>query len=143
MFKYIKFPTIAICFCVLFSCNTANNKPLVIGFSSDSLQIVVKDINEAGLFQIRSHIDTDSAYQKLVTVLQTPADDDSTSMEIEWKGKLSLKGDELLFTPNSPFVKGKTYLVETILNSQFASGEDIIKDNVGTQIKPQQQTLKR
>lgn len=143
MFKYIKFPTITICFCVLFSCNTANNKPLVISFSSDSLQIVVKDINEAGLFQIRSHIDTDSAYQKLVTVLQTPADDDSTSMEIEWKGKLSLKGDELLFTPNSPFVKGKTYLVETILNSQFASGEDMIKDNVGTQIKPQQQTLKR
>ena len=127
----------------LFSCNTTNNKPLIIAFSPDSTQIVVKDINEAGLFQLKTNLNTDSAYQKLVTVLQTPADDDSTGMEIEWKGKLSLKGNELLFTPNLPFVKGKTYLVETMLNTQFASGEDILKDQVGTQIKPQQQTLKR
>lgn len=143
MFKYIKFPASVICFCFLFSCNTTNEKPLVIVFSSDSSQIVVKDINQVGLFQLKSHIDTDSAYQKLVTVLQTPADDDSTSMEVEWQGNLSLKGDELLFTPNLPFLKGKTYLVETILNTQFASGEDIIKDKIGTQVKPQQQTLKR
>ena len=102
MFKYIKFPASVICFYFLFSCNTTNEKPLVIVFSSDSSQIVVKDINQVGLFQLKSHIDTDSAYQKLVTVLQTPADDDSTSMEVEWKGKLSLKGDELLFTPNLP-----------------------------------------
>ena len=143
MFKYIKFPISAVCFCLLFSCTTASNKPLLIGFSADSSQIVVKEINEAGLFQLKSHINTDSAYQKLVTVLQTPADDDSTSMEVEWPGKLSIKEDHLVFTPNSPFIKGKTYLVETILNTQFASGEDIIKDRVGTQIKPQQQTLKR
>lgn len=143
MFKYIKFPASVICFCFLFSCNTTNEKPLVIVFSSDSSKIVVKGINQVGLFQLKTHINTDNAYQKLVTVLQTPADDDSTSMEVEWEGKLSLKGDELLFTPNLPFVKGKSYLVETILNTQFASGEDIIKDKIGTQIKPQQQTLKR
>lgn len=143
MFKYIKFPISIICFWLLFSCNTVNNKPVVIVFSSDSSQIVVKDINEAGLFQLKSHIDTDSAYQKLVTVLQTPADDDSTGMEVEWTGKLSLKGKEVLFTPSLPFLRGKTYLVETILNTQFASGEDIIKDRVGTKIRAQQQALKR
>lgn len=143
MFKYIKFPIITICFCLLFSCNTENNKPLVISFSSDSSQIVVKDIHEVELFQIRSHIDTDSAYQKLVTVLQTPAEDDSTSMETEWPGKLTIAKDHLLFTPNVPFVKGKTYLVETILNTEFASGEDIVKGRMNVQIKPQQQILKR
>ena len=143
MFKYIKFPVSAICFLFLSSCNQTNSKPLVIAFSSDSSQIVIKDINEAALFQLKTNINTDSSYQHLVTVLQTLYDDDSTGMEVEWQGKLSLKSNELLFTPNFPFVRGKTYLVETILNSQFASGEDIIKDKIGTQIKPQQQTLKR
>lgn len=143
MFKCIKFPIGAICFLFLLSCSQTNSKPLLIAFSSDSSQIVIKDINEAGLFQLKTNINTDSSYQHLVTVLQTPDDDDSTSMEVEWQGKLSLKSNELLFTPNFPFVKGKTYVVETILNSQFASGADVIKAEVGTRIKPQQQILKR
>ena len=143
MFKYIKFPIITICFCLLFSCNTTNNKSLVIGFSSDSSQIVVKDIHEVELYKIRSDIDTGSAYQSLETVLHTAADDDSTSMETEWPGKLTIVEDHLLFTPNLPFVRGKTYLVETILNTQFASGEDIVKGSMNAQIKPRQQVLKR
>lgn len=143
MFKYIKFLLFTISFCFLFSCDQTKSKPLVISFSLDHSKIVVKNINEAALFQIKSNIAKDSSYQQLVNVYQTPADDDSTSMEIEWKGTLSLKDDELLFNPVLPFIKGKTYLVETILNSQFASGKDIIKGKVGTQIKPQQQILKR
>lgn len=143
MFKYIRFILVAISFWFLISCNETKNMPLVITFSSDSSQIVLKGINEAGLFQLKNNINTDSSYQQLVTVLQTPVEDDSTSMEIEWQGKLSLKSNELLFTPVQPFIKGKTYLVETIINSQFASGEDIIKDKIGARIKPQQQTLKR
>ena len=143
MFKCIKFPIGVFCFLFLLSFSQTNTKPLLIAFSSDSSQIVIKDINEAGLFQLKTNINKDSSYQNLVTVLQTPNDDDSISMEIEWQGKLSLKSNELLFTPNQSFVKGKTYLVETIINSQFASGKDIIKGKVGTQIKPQQQILKR
>ncbi len=143
MFKYIKFLVVGISIWLIFSCNEKTQKPLIITFSADSSQIVVKDINEAGLFQLKNKLNTDLAYQKLVTVLQTPADDDSTSMEMEWEGELSLKGDELIYTPKISFVKGNTYLIETILNAQFASGEDVIKDRVGIQIRPQQQILKR
>ena len=143
MFKYIKFLLVSILFFALFSCNVKNSKPLLITFSKDSTQIVLKDISEAGLFQLKSHLDSDSAYQNLVVVLETPADNDSTSMEMELKGKLSLNENQLVFTPELPFVKGKTYLVETIINAQFASGEDIIKDKVGNHIKPQQKTLLR
>ena len=143
MFKYIKFLLVSILFFTLFSCNVKNSKPLLITFSKDSTQIVLKDISEAGLFQLKSHLDSDSAYQNLVVVLETPGDNDSTSMEMELKGKLSLNENQLVFTPELPFVKGKTYLVETIINAQFASGEDIIKDKVGKHIKPQQKTLLR
>ena len=143
MFKYIKFLLVSILFFALFSCNVKNSKPLLITFSKDSTQIVLKDISEAGLFQLKSHLDSDSAYQNLVVVLETPGDNDSTSMEMELKGKLSLNENQLVFTPEISFKKGKTNLVETIINAQFASGEDIIKDKVGNHIKPQQKTLLR
>ena len=143
MFKYIKFLLVSILFFALFSCNVKNSKPLLITFSKDSTQIVLKDISEAGLFQLKSHLDSDSAYQNLVVILETPEDNDSTSMEMELKGKLSLNENQLVFTPEISFKKGKTNLVETIINAQFASGEDIIKDKVGNHIKPQQKTLLR
>lgn len=82
-------------------------------------------------------------YQKLVSVLQTPAEDDSVGMEMDWPGALSVAGDSLVFIPNKPFVKGKNYLVETIINSKFASGADILKSDVGRSLKPQQKTLIR
>ena len=143
MLKYIKFFLLAPSFWILCSCNTTKSKPLIINFSTDSTKITVKNIDESALFQLKSNLYTDSSYQELVAVLQTPTDDDSTSMEIEWPGKLSLNENELVFTPVLPFIKGKTYVVETILNTQFASGEDIIKDKVGNQIRPHHQILKR
>jgi len=142
MFKYIKILAIVIC-AALTACNATNSKPLSIRFSSDSNRIIISNINEAGLYQLKTNINIDSNYQKLVSVLQTPAEDDSTSMEVEWPGKLSVAGDSLIFTPNLPFEKKKEYLVETILNAQFASGKDIIKSKVGFKVKAQQQLLKR
>lgn len=127
---------------LLLGCN-AEPKPLAIGFSADSTAIVVSGIEEKGLLQLKNNLATDTAYQQLVSVLQTPAEDDSTSMETEWPGKLSIKGDSLWFVPASPFVKGKNYLVETMLNTQFASGGDIVRSKVGHAVKPQQQILVR
>ncbi|MBB2146434.1 hypothetical protein GM921_13110 [Pedobacter sp. LMG 31464] len=141
MFKYLKVSIWLLCL-FLFGCTT-NNKPLLIHFSKDSSAIVITNIEPAGLFQLKNNINTDTTYQNLVSVLQTPTDDDSTSMEVEWPGKLSIIGDSLLFTPANPFVKGKSYLIETMLNVQFAKGEEIVKSNVGHAVKAQQQMLKR
>jgi flagellar capping protein FliD len=142
MFKYIKILSFVVCV-ALAACNSTNSKPLSIRFSSDSSKIIISAINEAGLYQLKANINTDSNYQKLVSVLQTPAEDDSTSMEVEWPGNLSVAGDSLIFTPTLPFEKKKEYLVETILNAQFASGKDIIKSKVGFKVKAQQQILQR
>lgn len=141
MFKYIKLILLFTAF--LMGCNTTNNKPVLIQFSADSNTVVISNINEASLFHLKGKIQTDSSYQNLVTVLQTPADDDSTSMEMEWPGKLSIANQQLIFTPQSPFAKGKTYMVETMISAEFASGRDIIESKVGYKVKPQQQLLKR
>ena len=82
-------------------------------------------------------------YQKLVSVLETPADDDSVSMEREWPGKLSMKEDNVVFMPDTPFLKGKTYLIETQLNMSFGDIEQMIKSKSRTTMRFQQQLLKR
>lgn len=126
-----------------FGCTKSNNEPISIRFSTDSSKILIANIEPAGLYQIKNNIKIDTMYKKLVSVLQTPADDDSTSMEIEWPGVLSIDGDSLVFIPTQPFIKGKNYLVETIINSKFATGEEILKSDVGHTLKLQQKMLKR
>lgn len=129
---------------LLVACKGTNSKPLSIEFTSDSSKIKITSINEASLFQLKSNLKTDTIYQKIVSVLQTPIDNnDSTSMEVEWPGRLSMIDDSLFFTPETPFVKGKVYLVETMLNVKFATSEEIVKSNVGHTLKAQQKVLIR
>jgi hypothetical protein len=132
-----------ICCCLLFSCKYTDNKALQIKFSADSSSILISNIESAALLQLKNNIKTDTMYQKLVSVLITPADDDSVTMEREWPGKLLMKDDKVVFTPDSPFLRGKTYLVETQLNMSFGDIEQVIKGQMNTGMKFQQQVLKR
>jgi hypothetical protein len=143
MFNKVKFFATVNLLWLLIACGSTNSEPLSIQFSSDSSKIVIKNINDAGLYQLKTNLATDSAYQKVVSVLQTPSDDDSLSMEIAYPGDLTIIGDSLIYTPKNEFVKGKVYLVETMINTQFAKSEEIIKSQVGRQIKAQQKILKR
>lgn len=127
----------------LFSCSTTGDDRLTIEFSADSSKILLKNISSGGLLQLKKNLAVDSSYQKLVAVLQTPADDDSTSMELEWPGHLSLEQDQLIFSPDTPFIKGKHYLVETIINAQFGTKKEILSSDIGHRLKAQQQILLR
>ena len=139
----LKLFLVIICIFLCWSCNTTDNKPLVIKFSADSSAILVSNIDAAALLHLKNNIKTDSSYQKLVSVLETPAEDDSTSMERDWPGKLVMKEDDVIFQPDSPFLEGKTYLVQTQLNMSFGDIEQMIKGNVRAKMNFQQQVLKR
>ncbi len=139
----LKLTPIIICVCLWFSCKNTANKSLVIKFSTDSSTVLISNIESAALLQLKNNIKTDTMYQKLVSVLATPADDDSTSMEREWPGKLTMKEDIVVFKPDSPFLKGKTYLVETQLNMSFGDIDQVIKGKMRTTMNFQQQLLKR
>lgn len=139
----LKFVFVVICIIFFTACNSSSNRVVNIKFSADSSTIIVSNIEAAALLQLKNNIKTDTMYQKLVSVLATPADDDSLSMEREWLGKLTMKSDEVVFTPDSPFLKGKTYLVQTQLNMSFADIEQVLKGQMRTTMNFQQQTLKR
>ncbi len=139
----IKLTPIVICTCLFFSCKNTENKALQINFSKDSSTILISNIESAALLQLKNNLKTDTMYQKLVDVLETPAEDDSVSMERAYPGKLSMVEDIVVFTPDSPFLRGKSYLVETLIGMKFASLGDVIRSDVGHLSKKQQETLTR
>jgi hypothetical protein len=142
MFKY-KLPILFVLISLIFACTSKEHALLSIRFSADSSTILFSNIQPASILQLKSNIKTDTMYQKIVSVLETPSDDDSTSMERIWSGRLSMQGDALVFTPDSPFVKGKTYLVETQLNMSFGDFEQVIQGKMSKTMNFQQQLLKR
>ncbi len=128
---------------LLASCTSTNTKPVSVNFNTDSSKIVISNINAVALLQIKSNINSYASYQNLVTVLQIPPQNDTISLEKECPGKLSLNNTALIFTPNTPFVKGNTYLISTLINVQFLTTEKILKSKIEPKLGAQQQILVR
>jgi hypothetical protein len=125
------------------ACSSANNKPLSIGFSRDSSTILVTNIDAAGLHQLKTMGTPDSLEQAVVTVLDTPSDEDSSSQEQQVPGKIRIVNDVLEFKPSRPFQKGRQYLVTSYLNVRFGNIQSAFKGTMHNGVKPNQQLLKR
>jgi hypothetical protein len=128
---------------IFHACSSANNKPISIGFSADSTAILIKNIDPAGLHQIRTMAGPDSLKDVLVTVMDTPGDDDSTSMEQRVPGHVHLVQEGLEFRPATPFKKGREYLVISYLNVKFGNILNAVDGTMHNAVKPNQQLLKR
>ncbi|PYF75927.1 hypothetical protein [Pedobacter nutrimenti] len=134
----------AFCFlCLFIACTTANNKPVLIRFSPDSGSVVVSGIHPAGLQRLKSLPETDSTLNELVSVLQTPSEQDSLIREKLVKGHFELGDSSVVFHPEQPFVKGRTYLVVTYLNAQFGAAGQMMKGQLHAGVKPMQKILKK
>jgi hypothetical protein len=125
------------------ACNSTKNKPLVIDFSSDSTQIIIRDIDPVGMLKIRNGDLNDSLLQQAVTVMESPSEEDSTGMERVMPGKVIRGTDHLTFVPAEPFRKGKLYLVQTYINSAFSDLQTLIKGKTKLHMVPNQKTLGR
>ncbi|ATP58486.1 hypothetical protein CPT03_19470 [Pedobacter ginsengisoli] len=140
------FVKILMAFCattLVFSCTLTNSKPLLIEFSVDSSAIVFRNIDQAGLLQLKNAPAADSVFYDVLTVLQTPSEKDSLIKEMPVNGRITANDEGLVFVPEKPFVKGRDYLVITYLNSRFGNAEDIMKGKVHVSVKPLQKLLTR
>ncbi|WP_449435614.1 hypothetical protein [Pedobacter steynii] len=104
------FVKILMAFCattLVFSCTSTNSKPLLIEFSVDSSAIVFRNIDQAGLLQLKNAPAADSVFYDVLTVLQTPSEKDSLIKEMPVNGKITANDEGLVFVPEKPFVKAE------------------------------------
>jgi hypothetical protein len=104
---------------------------------------VFDNIDQPGLLQLKNAPATDSVFYDVISVLQTPSETDTAIKEMSIKGHIRINGEEVVFVPEEPFVKGRDYLIVTYLNARFGNAEDIMKDKVNYSIKPLQKLLTR
>lgn len=123
---------------MVFSCSRKEEDKLKIGFSSDSTAILFTGLDEVSLFRAKEQTATLS--QELITVFET---DENAGTEKEVLGNVEIKGDTLVFVPQSPFIKGHHYAVRTLLSSSFGKTEDLLKADVGKTVKRQEKVLLR
>ncbi|KRT17327.1 hypothetical protein ASU31_06560 [Pedobacter ginsenosidimutans] len=143
MFKcFFKYQAVIAVVLFALSCSNTNNRP-IIKFSEDSSSIIIKNIDEASLFQVKNAYQANADALNLVSVLIKPGDLDSIQDELEVPGKVKILGDSLVFNPDQPFLKGKEYLVESYIGIKFATVGDLIMGKGKQNLKAQRQTLKR
>lgn len=135
LFCLLVWGTGAVC---LIGCNTANNRPLSVGFSADSNSIVFKQIDPAGLQLLRQDLPADSAFGTLVRVLEKDRKEDT---ERNIPGVFSVTDSSIVFTPDHAFSKGKDYLVVSYLNARFATAGMLLKGKMDHQLKPEEYLL--
>lgn len=140
--RLLKYTAISLVTVIAFSCSDTNNKP-IIKFSADSSSIVIKNIEEVSLLQVKNTMQANPDSSHLVNVLLSPGDEDSLQIEQEIAGKLILAGDSLIFKPQTAFLKGKNYLVESYIDVQFGNKEKLLKGTLKYRLEPQQVILKR
>jgi hypothetical protein len=97
-----------LCFCL--GCTNAPHATLLkisLANNNHSLQItgvdpnILRDINR----------DTVSNWQSLFAIYRLPADTDMKNYQPIQPGQYQLKGNALLFTPDTPFIKQQTYFL--------------------------------
>ena len=139
----IRLSAILLLHTIISSCSSSNSKPLLIDFSTDSSSIVFKGIDQAGLTSIQGAESSDSVFNKLVSVLETPSEGDTAFKESVVDGHFKLTDSNLVFIPELPLVKGRNYLVITYLNSKFGDIKALLKGELSTGVRPLQQELSR
>jgi len=75
------------------------------------------------------------AWQNIFPVYRMPADTDMKDFQRQQPGTYTLSGDAVIFTPDTPFVKGQTYFLRCHRSGEGNSSWDIIrhKQKLGSQ----------
>ncbi|MFD2284780.1 hypothetical protein GJU39_12445 [Pedobacter petrophilus] len=126
----------------LISCSGKNKKP-VIKFSADSASIVIKNIDEASLLQVKNQYQGNADSVELISVLLKPGELDSLQDDIVVPGKVIVTGDSVVFVPEQPFQKNKSYRVENYIGIKFAGLSNLLNGTARHNLQPQKQILKR
>ncbi|WP_443945680.1 hypothetical protein ACJVDH_00785 [Pedobacter sp. AW1-32] len=127
---------------LLISCSHTNNEP-IIKFSGDQRSVVINNIDETSLYQAKKAFVENPDSNGLIAVFEQPAEMDSIQTERKVNGKIKWIDDALIFTPDTTFVTGKSYLIENYIGVMFGTTKKLLQNAVKPQLNPQRQILTR
>lgn len=140
-FKVLKYVCLA-CILMLNACRNKDNNKLEIEFSKDSSAVVVSNVAPGGLYFLAERYKSGDSIH-VISVLETPSDNDSLSREVEINGRTEIHDNSVWFYPSTPFLKNKEYLVSTVLNMYIGSTNDMLKSAANISGKSQEKRLIR
>ncbi len=144
MLKTIKaFAIILFLITGLAACGNKEVNGLSITFNKDSTAIIVSGMDQAGYFSLEDLNKKGDSLKGIVTVLETPNQRDTLFMEREMPGSISLVDNNVVFTPDTPFVKEREYVVSTLINSGVGGSRNMMKGKLNIKAATTQKTLIR
>ncbi|MBK0382204.1 hypothetical protein I5M32_04455 [Pedobacter sp. SD-b] len=117
----------------LFSCKNKSSNLLgdkiKVAINLDSTALVFSNIDEYILKDLSADSLADSVWAQTIAVYPKATNDDLQDLQKSIKGKYSIIDSNIVFTPDSSFKKGKTYLVELYLQKPSGDIAENIKSN--------------
>ncbi len=108
-------------------CTTAPKRPVIrVTLTGDNRAVKINGLDYAIISEI-SRDTTAGIWQQLAPVFRMPADTDMKDYQAAQPGKYTLKDSTIVFTPDTPFTKGKTYFVRYFKYSQANSTMNFIQ----------------
>jgi len=94
---------------VAFSCNSPKENTIQIALINNNSTLKISGVDSLILNDIAR--DTSNHFDVLASIYRMPADTDMKDYQSVQPGKYTVKNGELLFAPDTGFVKGQTYFV--------------------------------
>ncbi len=120
-----KLPGILLLFCL--ACSTKPKAPEIkISLTDSSRSIKINGVDNSIAGEI-SRDSTSGIWQNLIPVYKMPADTDLKSYQPVQPGNYKVKDNAIVFTPDTPFVKGRAYFIRYYL-FKGKDAWDIVRD---------------
>ena len=120
--------------CLIFIFFACKNKPanllsdqIKINVSSDSSSLIFSNIDEYILKDLTEDTLADPIWEQTIAIYPKADDEDLQDLEKPISGKYAIADKNIVFTPNSSFKKGKSYLVELYLQNPSGNISDNLK----------------
>ncbi len=109
------------------ACTSKPQSPSIhISLVNNDHSVKIKGLEYAVIREINRDSVTDG-WQNLLPVYRMPADTDMKDYQPVQHGQYRLKDSAVVFTPDTPFIKGTTYFVRYYQFGVNADGWDLIK----------------
>lgn len=122
--------------CLLFFVFACKNKSvnvlkdkIKIEVSPDSSSLIFSNIDDYILKDLSADTLLNSMWAKTIAVYPKAIDEDLQDLEKPIEGKYAIAEKNIVFTPNSSFKKGKSYLVELYLQNPSGDITENLKTN--------------